>query len=162
MGLTSIFVTHDQEEAFDLADRVAIMNKGQIEQAGTSEEIYKTPANAFIYDFLGGANKFECEITDGVARFPGFTATRPDLSGFEGRATAYVRAEDLEIVPTGGEGIAATVLETFRAGAAPRVELRLDDGSFVEALLHGDETAPLDHGARVALRPKTFRVFAEN
>jgi sulfate transport system ATP-binding protein len=162
MGLTSIFVTHDQEEAFDLADRVAIMNKGVIEQAGTPEEIYKSPANAFIYDFLGGANKLECEITAGVARFAGFSATRPDLAGFDGKATAYVRAEDLEILPAGSAGIAATVIETFRAGAAPRVELRLDDGSFVEALLHGGETASLEHGARVVVRPTAFRVFAEN
>jgi sulfate transport system ATP-binding protein len=162
MGLTSIFVTHDQEEAFDLADRVAIMNKGRIEQAGSPEEIYGAPANAFVYDFLGGANRLEAEIdAAGAVVFPGYVAQRPDLAGFKGKATAYVRAEDFEIAPA-GQGIDAAVVQVFRAGATPRVELRLDDGSFVEALIRTPEAATLEHGARVSLRPLAFRVFAEN
>jgi sulfate/thiosulfate transport system ATP-binding protein len=161
MGLTSIFVTHDQEEAFDLADRVAIMNKGRIEQAGSPEEIYKTPANAFIYDFLGGANKLEADIVGNEVRFAGFTADRPDLAGFAGKATAYVRAEDFEIVGESQGGIAGTVIQVFRAGAAPRIELRLDDGSFIDALIKTPEAAGLEHGSKVAVRPLAFRVFAE-
>ena len=161
MGLTSVFVTHDQEEALDLADRVAIMNKGRIEQHGTPEEVYRTPANAFVYDFLGGANKLICSIDNGVVHFEKYNVARPDLAGIEGRATAYARSEDIAIVAAGQPGIPATVGEVFKAGPAPRVELRLEDGSFVEATLRDAPTVSLEHGTAVAIQPKAFRVFPD-
>jgi len=68
MGITTVFVTHDQEEALDLADRVAVMNEGRIEQVGSPNQIYEKPKTPFVYDFLGEANKFDCEVEDGVAR----------------------------------------------------------------------------------------------
>jgi sulfate/thiosulfate transport system ATP-binding protein len=160
MGLTSVFVTHDQEEALDLADRVAIMNKGKIEQAGTPQEVYRTPANAFVYDFLGGANKLDCTIDNGVVKFDGYTVNRPDLAGVTGRATAYARSEDILIVPESAGGIPATVGEVFLAGPAPRVELKLAQG-FVEAIVRDTTGAPLEYGVKVALQPQAFRVFPE-
>jgi sulfate transport system ATP-binding protein len=161
MGLTSVFVTHDQEEALDLADRVAIMNKGKIEQIGTPEEVYRTPANAFVYDFLGGANKLHCTITEGVAHFENFSVPRPDLAGVNGRATAYARADDIIIVADGQPGIPAVVGEVFRAGPFPRVELKLADDSFVDAMLRDPTGIPLDYGSKVAIQPQAFRVFPE-
>ena len=67
MQLTSLFVTHDQEEALELADQVVLMNNAVIEQVGAPEEVYDHPASAFAYEFLGHVNRFECEITNGKA-----------------------------------------------------------------------------------------------
>jgi sulfate transport system ATP-binding protein len=162
MGLTSIFVTHDQEEAFDLADKVAIMNRGRIEQIGPPDELYRAPANAFVYDFLGGVNKLPVDIDpSGKVAFQGYAVERPDLAGIAGAAVAYVRAEDIEIGEEQTGGIPATVEQLFRAGAAPRAELRLDSGAFVDAIL-ATSMRPLVPGDRVALRPRTFRVFAQD
>jgi sulfate transport system ATP-binding protein len=137
------------------------MNKGKIEQHGTPEEVYRTPANAFVYDFLGGANKLNCTIEDGVVHFEGYDVARPDLAGVEGRATAYARSEDLALLAPDQPGIAATVGEVFRAGPAPRVELRLRDGTFIEASFRDAPPVPLDHGAAVSIQPQAFRVFPD-
>src|SRR5262249_16461451 len=66
-GLTTVFVTHDQEEALDLADRVAIMNRGVIEQVGTPLEVYDAPKSPFVFDFLGHTNSFDCIVRGGKA-----------------------------------------------------------------------------------------------
>src|SRR5215217_8114933 len=90
MGITTVFVTHDQEEALDLADRVAVMNDGRVEQVGTPNQIYENPKTPFVYDFLGEANKFDCELEDGVARV-GNKALAVGRKMRDGPAVAYVR-----------------------------------------------------------------------
>jgi sulfate transport system ATP-binding protein len=90
MNITTLFVTHDQEEAFDLADRVVIMHSGQICQQGTPIEIYQHPADDFVHEFLGESNKIPCTVQAGIvhaeAGFVAGTAAAPD-----GEATAYIR-----------------------------------------------------------------------
>ncbi len=159
MGLTSVFVTHDQEEALDLADRVAIMNKGRIEQIGAPDDVYRAPANAFVYDFLGGANKLPCVIENAIVQFDGFSEARPDLAGLSGPAIAYARAEDLRIEAPDQPGVAAVISAIFPAGAAPRVELKLPDGAFLEALERAPGPVRWRVGEAVRVRPLAFRVF---
>ena len=72
--LTTIFVTHDQEEAMDIADRVAVLREGRIEQVGTPQDLYERPASAFVFDFLGDANRLACAYEGGRAVFDGFSA----------------------------------------------------------------------------------------
>src|SRR5262249_59899710 len=68
IAITSIFVTHDQEEAFEVADRVVVMRAGKIEQAGTPMEVFEHPANAFVLDFLGNVNVFNVSVQNGMAK----------------------------------------------------------------------------------------------
>ena len=97
-GLTTIFVTHDQEEALDLADRVAIMNHGIIEQIGTPNEIYESPKTPFIFDFLGRTNSFECVIEHGKARL-GDKELPVEADIPDGRGVAFVRPHDIVLSP---------------------------------------------------------------
>jgi sulfate transport system ATP-binding protein len=93
-GLTTVFVTHDQEEALALADRVAIMAKGHIEQVGTPTEVYESPQTPFVYDFLGRTNAFDCVIADRHARI-GDKAFPVEAGMPEGPAVAFVRPHDV-------------------------------------------------------------------
>jgi sulfate/thiosulfate transport system ATP-binding protein len=99
-GLTTFFVTHDQEEALDLADRVAIMNCGRIEQIGTPAEIYQSPDTPFVFDFLGHTNAFHCTIENGEARL-GDKVLRVDSGIPDGAGVVFVRPHDVVLSPAG-------------------------------------------------------------
>ncbi|CAK0761932.1 Sulfate/thiosulfate import ATP-binding protein CysA [Azospirillaceae bacterium] len=100
MELTSVFVTHDQEEALELADRVAVMHQGRIIQIGAPDEVYSQPQTEFVYDFLGNVNRFECEVTDGVARRGSLRLENTEDGAkqrLSGAATAFVRPHDIAL-----------------------------------------------------------------
>ena len=124
--MTTLFVTHDQEEALEVADRVAIMRDGRIEQIGTPDEIYDHPASPFIYDFLGNVNLFHARVSDGqlVIQAPGSGATTSDT-------VAFVRPHDIRVTrdASGAGKIPARVLRHHAAGPVAHLELAgLDDG----------------------------------
>ena len=99
--VTSVFVTHDQEEAFEVADRVVVMNHGRIEQVGTPTEIFEHPANPFVMDFLGNVNVFHGHVQNGRAHLAGLEVAYPEWQHAEERAaTAFIRAHELEILKT--------------------------------------------------------------
>ena len=145
LHVASVFVTHDQEEALEVSDRVAIMNQGQIEQAGTPAEVYDNPATPFVYEFLG------------------------DVSLFHGRTESnvgYVRPFDLEISRL-SEGRANAVLATVRfiatAGPSVRLELeREDTGRALDAEISRERYRELELGVgdKVGVTPRNLRVFA--
>ena len=93
-GLTTVFVTHDQEEALDLADRVAVMNHGCIEQIGTPTQIYEEPQTPFVFDFLGRTNSFDCVIENGQVRL-GDKVLAVETGTPDGPAVAFVRPHDI-------------------------------------------------------------------
>ncbi|TWA82253.1 sulfate transport system ATP-binding protein [Azospirillum brasilense] len=97
--ITSVFVTHDQEEALELADRVVVMSQGRIEQVGSPAEVYDRPASAFVYEFLGQVNRFDCVVADGVARTANGALSIPADGTVRGPAIAYVRPHDLGLSP---------------------------------------------------------------
>lgn len=125
--VTTVFVTHDQEEAMEIADRVVIMNKGRIIQTGAPEEIFHNPADEFIINFLGEVNVLRCRVRDGHAtiagRELGFARNLPVR---DGDIRVYVRPHDLHIVHAGDRQAAfrATVKHLNPAGAQVKVELQ--------------------------------------
>lgn len=163
MGLTSVFVTHDQEEALELADRVVIMNQGRIEQIGSPDYVYEHPASAFAYEFLGNVNRFECAIRNGQAVFAGGTISVPeDANTSDGPAIAYVRPHDIEVFtgPTAA-ALAATVSYISAAGPLAKVEVAAADGRLIEIELARPtlRALALKVGSLVHIRARKARVF---
>jgi sulfate transport system ATP-binding protein len=162
MQLTSIFVTHDQEEALELADKVVIMNQGLIEQVGSPEEVYHTPQTSFVYEFLGGANRVPCEIRGGVVRIGSTIIPAPQVIDLkDGPGTAYVRPEEISIGSADSGGVPAIVQHVFRASPLPRVEVQLVDTSLaLDVTLPPDEAgAILAKGQRVTVNFAKFDVL---
>ncbi|CAM5345250.1 ABC transporter ATP-binding protein [Leifsonia shinshuensis] len=139
LGITTFFVTHDQEEALAVADRVAVMRAGAIEQVGTPEELYHRPATAFVAEFVGLTNRVPGTVAGGVLQVLGQTVALAAPAA-DGRVTAYLRPEDVLLA---AEGMPAEVLTTSFLGALRRTRVRLEDGS---------ELA-VQHAARVVTAP---------
>ncbi len=145
MNITSIFVTHDQEEALEVADRVVVMNNGRIEQVGAPGEVYDHPASPFVYDFLGNVNRFECIISDGTAKIVSIGLTMPAIGAEPGPALAFVRPHDIELIrldaatgDAGGGGVAcARVRHIHAIGPTARIELDIEGHRF-EAVMDQD------------------------
>jgi sulfate/thiosulfate transport system ATP-binding protein len=146
MQLTSIFVTHDQEEALELADRIAVMKDGRIEQIGTPSEVYHQPATAYVYEFLGNANRLRCRIDRGRAIVGPLNLPAPEHPELrDAPGVAFVRPHDLVIGDARAEGLEARVRQIFVAGPAIRVELALlANGDVLEAEVpHGSPAGSL-------------------
>ena len=165
IGLTSVFVTHDQEEAFEVADRVAVMNRGKVEQVGTPQEVFDHPANAFVMDFLGNVNVFHGRVQNGRAHLGGAVVDYPDYPHEEGRAAAvYVRPHELDIslISDGTSCLKAKVLHANGAGPVVRVHLlALEFGAEVQVEVPQDRFAELGvrAGDEVYVAPRRVRVF---
>src|ERR1700712_2722091 len=97
LHVTSIFVTHDQEEALEVADRVVVINKGRIEQVGSPQEVWDHPASPFVYGFLGDVNLFHGRAHEGEVHVEGIRIDSPENRTREGRALAYVRPHDVDV-----------------------------------------------------------------
>jgi sulfate/thiosulfate transport system ATP-binding protein len=164
MQLTSVFVTHDQEEALELADRVVLMNRGRIEQMGPPHDVYDHPATAFAYEFLGHVNRLPCHLDDGKVVFPGGELEVPSsTNGAAANAVAYVRPHDVEVfgsrVMVGTE---AVVRYVSTAGPFVKVELAVPNSEKpVEVDLSRDEFRKLhlEVGKSVFMRVRKARVF---
>ncbi|MBD9478279.1 sulfate/molybdate ABC transporter ATP-binding protein [Pseudoxanthomonas sp. PXM02] len=160
-GLTTIFVTHDQEEALELADRVAILNRGRIEQLGSPADAYDVPASPFVYSFVGAVNRVPAQWNDGALQVAGLPL-QPRGEAGQGEAEVYVRPEDLHLVDaTASAAWPATIIGAQRTGPRLRLRARLTDSDVeldveLPADREGDATAP---GKAVRLAPKRFGWF---
>ena len=126
MGLTSIFVTHDQEEALELADRIVVMDHGTIEQVGRPEEIYTSPRSAFVSDFVGETNCVPITVTDGQPFFFDRAIDVPVERLKNGRAEVHFRPHDVELCNGDDNGcLPLLVRQTYRKGGAWRIEGKL-------------------------------------
>ena len=166
--ITSLFVTHDQDEALEVADRVVVMNKGKVEQIGTPAEVYDQPANPFVYAFLGSVNLFHARLQSGQLHIGSAAHDAPEqaagAAGFP--AMAYVRSHEVEIttVPDGST-FEAVVNHARTLGASVRLELSgVADGATIEAELSRERFAELNlqPGDRVFVKPQRMRVFVDD
>jgi sulfate transport system ATP-binding protein len=167
INLTSVFVTHDQEEALEVADRVVVVNHGRIEQVGTPDEVYDHPATPFVYQFLGNVNLFAGRVHNGVADIGGGRIETPEHEDVtDTAATAYVRPHDIEIASKPGiDTVEATLNHAIRIGPVVRLELeRKDDGTVVEVELSRERYDHLnvETGKVVYFKPRRARVFLDN
>ena len=137
--ITTVFVTHDQEEALEVADRVCVMSNGKIEQIGTPEEVYEHPATPFVYNFLGNVNLFHGRVEDGHFAAPGQEADGQGGAAATSPLT-YVRPHDVEILRhANGSTFPARIDHISFAGPVVNVTLRRsDDGAAIEAALTRD------------------------
>jgi sulfate transport system ATP-binding protein len=166
LHVTSIFVTHDQEEALEVADRVVLMNEGRIEQIGVPDEVYDHPATPFAYSFLGSVNLFHgrvqgdtLQVGDHALALDGHTVQ----AGVED-AVAYARPHELDVERWTADvaALPATVKRIVVVGPSARLELERDaDHELVEAEISRERlrSLKLAEGERVALRPRSLRVF---
>ncbi|HRD96579.1 MAG TPA: sulfate ABC transporter ATP-binding protein [Rubrivivax sp.] len=153
--VTSVFVTHDQEEAMEVADRIVVMNEGRIEQVGSPDEVYDHPATPFVLQFLGDVNLFH-----------GRTEHAPG-GATAGSNVVYVRPHELEILAEpGADTWPVTLSQTLTVGAHMRIEFKRDgaDGYLDVELLRSEYTAlrdqlRLERGSRVFLRPRKVTRF---
>ena len=160
-GVTTIFVTHDQEEAMDLADRVAVLKAGRIEQVGVPEALYERPASAFVFDFLGESNQLPCRLAGDLASFDGFTAPAVVAPGSPANATAWFRPHETELA-VDGPGVPVTVQAVLTKAGVLRVETRAADGAFYEVDIPRDlKPTALGPGVQMKIRPRRVFVFPE-
>jgi sulfate/thiosulfate transport system ATP-binding protein len=164
LGLTSVFVTHDQEEALELADQVVVMREGRIEQIGSPRQIYDRPATPFVYEFLGSANRLPCQVRGGRVDVAGGWFEPPfGIAIADGPAWLFVRPHDLAVEPAGrAQGMPAVLTSVVTTGPTYRLQLRLDRAETeIEAEMAKTrfDALGLAAGARVALRPLEFGLF---
>ena len=156
LGITTLFVTHDQEEALDLADRVVILNEGKIVQEGTPEAVCRNPNSAFVMNFLGDANRISATVMNGKAALGG---AELDTANFgDGPAGVYLRPRDLDWSAT-APGIAATVTRVIDRPDGRRILARTAAGEQLELDVAPETVAHADDQGFVRVR--RARVFAE-
>jgi len=165
--VTSVFVTHDQEEALEVADRVVVMNRGRVEQMGTPDEVFHKPASAFVIDFLGSVNLFHGRIEAGKAVFGPLVVDTPSHVPLNGEnARLFVRPYDLEMHKTqpGGSSLRARVVRIQSAGPQVKVELLSDQQQPVHVHVGHAEfrEGPVAVGDDVFVTPRDSRVFVED
>jgi sulfate transport system ATP-binding protein len=169
LHVTSILVTHDQEEALEVADRVVVMNNAQIEQVGTPNEVFHNPASEFVMDFLGNVNVFHGRIENGTAQLGNFSVNVPQWSERAAQnANVYIRPHELQIERQANghdsresPALPATVARINPAGSYAKIALFAGDGRElqVDVPFERFHELNLQQGDRVFVSPKKVRVF---
>jgi sulfate/thiosulfate transport system ATP-binding protein len=162
--VTSILVTHDQEEALEVADRVVVMNQGRIEQIGTPEEVFHKPATQFVMEFLGQVNMFHGRVQGGKAMLGEVALDGHFFPGKdEGAAMVYMRPHELDIklYKNGAPSFPAKITRINPAGSIAKVTTRTNDGQdvLVDLSLEDYQRLSLTEGSNVYIYPKNTRVF---
>ena len=168
LHVTSIFVTHDQEEALEVADQIVVMNHGKVEQVGAPNEVYQHPATPFVYGFLGNVNLFHGRVHEGILDADGFAFAAPGHAETrDAIGTGYVRPHELEIdrYTAGAEGLPVKLRRVHGIGPLAQLELvREDNGQLIEAMISTERAVHLNLqvGETLVVKPKRLHVFVEN
>ncbi len=169
-SITSVFVTHDQDEAMDLADRVVVLNKGRVEQIGTPEDIYDRPATEFVASFVGASNVLNGQVMGGRAALGALDVRAPAGAGDGAGVRAFVRPHDVDLAPEGAPGepgpaVATALIERMvRVGFMIRLDLRLADGQPLTVELTRDRVAEIGvvEGSRVLVNLREAKLFVQD
>ena len=157
-GVTTVFVTHDQEEALDLADRVAILSEGRLVQLGKPQDLYNNPGDPFVFEFLGPACRLPAVVADGRLRIADWETPAP-ADAPTGEVEVFFRPDEVAFAPADGAGLAVQL----RAAVARGPDVRLDcliEGRSVELHAHGPLLPPgVAPGLAVRVRPLRPRVY---
>jgi sulfate transport system ATP-binding protein len=168
LHVTSIFVTHDQEEALEVADQIVVMNHGKVEQVGAPNSVYQHPATPFVYGFLGNVNLFHGRVHEGILDADGVAFDAPGHADTKDAVgTAYVRPHELEIdrYTTDAKGLVVKLRRVHGIGPLAQLELvREDNGQIVEAMISSERAVHLNLqvGEALVVKPKRLHVFVEN
>ena len=162
LGITSILVTHDQEEALEVSDQIVVMNHGRIEQTGSADDIYLRPKNAFVTEFLGHTEAFEGRVAQGAWHYGGY-ARALDGQWQEQTATAYIRPHEWQI-ESEKPMLRGTIRALHHAGALARLTIETADGRRIRADLPAAEAARLNlqTGQTLSLAPRQIYVFGQS
>jgi sulfate transport system ATP-binding protein len=162
INVTSLFVTHDQEEALEVADRVVVLNQGRVEQIGTPEDVYDRPETAFVHDFIGESISLDVQVSGGQVLFE----DRPlplDAQGTPtGRARLFIRPYDVSLIPVENAPLRGAVKLVKAFGPHLRLEVELPRNNGQDAIALEIQTRRDEHveaGQTIGLRPDRYRIF---
>ncbi|HTF00360.1 MAG TPA: TOBE-like domain-containing protein, partial [Bradyrhizobium sp.] len=159
--VTSIFVTHDQEEALEVANRVVVMDKGRIEQIGTPGEVYDHPATAFVHGFIGESIVLPVDISDGCVRLGGKALNIAANGAASGASKLFVRRHDMQIGPAGSGALDGAVQRVRSFGPIQRAEVALSAGECATVIeIDAPRDRELQTGDIIGLQPRRYRIFA--
>src|SRR6478735_2096793 len=160
--VTSVFVTHDQEEALELADRVVVLAKGRVQQIGTPAEVYEHPQSAFVHHFIGESLSVPVTIAAGGVHFAGRKLDLDPHGLSDGGASLFIRPYEVTVVPESGSDLLNGIVKRVHGfGPARRLEIALREGErehFIEVSAPRQEAIGI--GQHVGLRPRAYRLFA--
>ncbi len=157
-GHTTVFVTHDQEEALELADRVVVMSQGRVEQVGTPDEIYDRPGSPFVFSFIGESSDLPVTVDGGRVFLDGAPLALDSGAAPEGPGRLFFRPNAIDLVNAGDGGIEGRVASVRRHGAGRRMELALGRGDKrIEIEAPPDSQAALE--SRISVLPRDWRIY---
>jgi sulfate/thiosulfate transport system ATP-binding protein len=163
--VTSVFVTHDQEEALEVSDRIVVMNKGKVEQIGTPQEVFDRPATPFVMGFLGSVNMFHGRVEGGRAHLGPLSVDYPEHAEASPRqAQGFARPYELELAREAvGDGFWATLRHVTPAGAVIKLELEDGEARLVQVEITRGQFEALQPktGERLYVKPRQVRIFVE-
>ena len=161
LGTTTLFVTHDQEEAMAISDRVGVMNNGVLEQIDTPDVLYNKPTSSFVAGFVGTMNRIPAHITDGMVEIFGSKVVALKRGNETGKVHALIRPESIAVVATTVQGNARVLTRSFM-GASSNIICQTADGTIVQSLMTSASTGDLLAGSSVQLRVLSSEVLITN
>jgi sulfate/thiosulfate transport system ATP-binding protein len=161
--VTSIFVTHDQEEALEVADRVVVMDKGRIEQTGTPQQVYDHPRTPFVHEFIGESVVLPVFVRGNQVQFAGRAIGIVPQGMPDGAATLFARPYDISVLPeSAGHDLKGVIRRIHGIGPARRIEIAIGS-EHAQTLIEVDasRTQQWQIGQTVCLRPEQYRLFPD-